>query len=568
MVKRVKQSFSDNQIVLEPGKYRSLKENLTAKGIDYDKFISDVKTRSANRDAKLGSAEANNLTFNPPGNVFPSMNAISKDIKSAANQLNTLLKNSDPTKIQFWGTVLGAFLVNPSVVSPATLQRIAENEVVSKCLSINVSKIVNSLGDVYTEDRKIQGFLRSNLSDEEGNFKTYVEQMYTGPSIFGHSVNYIRDYVDRNGYVRIRNLDLLPHSTLLYSGTAQGDISNIYQYVYSYPLANTQNLFTIPYFGINADSLNNSSPDIDSLASYGDLTNPYRTTIINTFGLVRLDKEKCIHFTGDDIIKSANPYGWASLSRRVYDLVLLYDLFKDLYTSFLGNRAVPIVVGYADQNATVDVGDGTTITAIEGMYDAFANSPKFGAILLSGLKDNVYTVDVVQSTGDSKAFFDGLEWTRKQIQQTLGLPDNIFESDASFAGATAQNSIYSEHLNAARWRIQEKLKKTYIKFLIDKNFKGYDKPVRFEAALTNLDDVGKFIKQAQELAAAQIIAPQMQKMQNFILKAIGYPLLDDAEHKEYLKLIEKFAAKSPKDTTAKHNIQGESDHYNKSKMNP
>ncbi|CAN5950509.1 unnamed protein product, partial [Sphagnum jensenii] len=315
---------------------------------------------------------------------------------------------------------------------------------------------------------------------------------------FGFSLNYIRDYIDNKGYTRIEKIDLLPPSTVLFTATARGDIEDIFMYIYTYPYANTQNLFSFPfnYNGLTGTSggenngligtFGGQNNGIDPWASYGNADFIWRTNILNTFGIVVLDKSKCMHYISDNIIKIANPYGWNPLTRRVYDLVTLYDMYKQLQTSFLSNKACPLLIGYAKRDQIIDEHSGHTMTALDGLYSSMQKMGFMGALLLSGLKDEIYHIEAIPAQGDTKAFENAIDWYAKQIKETMG---QVNIQEASYASATTQEGFFSRTLEYKKDRIARTILHTINRYIIERNFSKELKDYgTFEHRNQTLDD--------------------------------------------------------------------------------
>lgn len=543
---------NENQVLLEPNKYPTLKANLEAYGI------------------KLKGPNGINDFSAPKASVIDTRSPLAQDLFKSQDDFMKLVKNNDPTQIPYVTTSIGNILVNPSTVSLATLMKIAQNEIVAKCMEMNVISVLNSLGNIYHDNKDIQKFLRYNIETSNGGMREIVEKMFTA-QYGGFSLSYIRDYIDNDGYTRFGQLDLLPQSTVLFSATARGDVENIYQYVYSYPYANTQNLFSFPFNFAGSgygDDIPYCGNGVDPLAGFGNVDYTLRTNILNTFGIVALDKEKCVHFIYDGIIKIANPYGWNPLSRRVYDLVLLYDLYKQLHSTFLSYKACPLLVGYAKSNQTVDdpTGNGATLTAISALHASLSTMGFNGALLLSGLKDDIYHIEAINTQGDTTAFKDALNWYANQIQECLGM----FNFDeGSFASATAQTSIYGRLTYNWQDKISYTIKTTIFKYLIHKNFstKIFDYG-RFENEIQNLDDKVKQAKIFSETAIGQGFNPIILKKDNdFQRLTLQYPLLTDEEFKKLQDetRAQNLMADHPMDNTNRVNSRESKEHYKKGK---
>lgn len=523
--------LKDNQILLEPNKYKSLQANL----------------------------DAGRMNIKVPARSIDTRNSIIQTLVTSQENFIDLLNANDPTQIPFLTTSQGNILVNPSTVSIETLQKIASNEVVAKCLDMNVVSILNSLGELTHEDKKIQRFLRENYNECNGGMRRIVENIATD-QIFGFSTNYIRDYIDNRGFLRLEQIDLLPPSTILFTSTGRGDIENIFMYIYTYPYANTQNLFSFPFNYSNNGSQPFASEGIDPLASYSNAGFLLRTNILNTFGLVSLDLDKVIHSVSDNMIKIANPYGWNPLTRRVYDIVQLYDLYKQLHSTFLSYKACPLLVGYAKESGQVDdpLNPGMTMTNLDGLYRSMSELGFNGALLLSGLEGERYQIEAIQSEGNTDAFDKALEWYKREIEQCLGLFSN---EESSYASATTQTGFYGRLINDRKNRIADKIKTTINRRLIHANFSPTIKDYgTFESEIQNIDDQLKQVKQYRELVATTGFNPGILKKDNDTMRrTLKLDILTDAEFKELKNAA--IEAEHPMDNSSGTNSKESKAHY-------
>lgn len=533
---------NENRIILQPGKYPNMQAELEARNIKLAHY--PVKTTS-------------------------TQNAIVQDLVKSQGSFLDLIQKSDPTQVPFVTTSIGNMMVNPSTVSISTLMKVAQNEIVAKCLSLNTASVMTTMGGIRHANKRAEIMLQRNINETEGGLRDIVEKIMTD-KIFGFSLNYLRDYIGNNGETRLRQIDLLPASGILFSATPQGNIQNVYQYIYSYPYANTQNLFSFPFnAGAVAPGENiygdRGGYGVDPLASYDNVDFVLRSNVLNTFGLIALNKSKIIHSVCDSTIKIQNPYGYNPLTRRVYDLCLMYDLYKQLHSTFLSYRACPLLVGYADANKTVDdpTGQGHTMKAIEALYNSMSQMGTNGALILSGRKDEIYHVEAIQSQGDTKAFENALTWYANQIQQCMGW-FNLEEG--SFASATAQTSIYGRTINDEKAKISDKIRKTIFKYLLQKNIDskitdfGY-----FEDEVPNLDDRLKAIKITNEASANKGFMPGLVKSHNdYQAKQLGYPELTNEEFEEVKKLA--LEAESPMNNENRvHSAEAQSHYKNAAK---
>ena len=540
---------SENRVILEPKKHNF-------------SFVDEIKVKGLENIIKS----------------YDTRNAIVKDISNSRLDLYKLESQNDPTQIPYVTTTFGNFLINPSTVNIATLQKIASHEIVSKCIHMHIATITSKLGKVLHHDKEIQAFLRDEYDRIENGqgIQQSMEKILT-KMIYGFSINYKREYVQQNGkyrgFRRISKLDLLPPSSVLFSADAEGNTDNIYQYVYSYPLSNMANMYSMVAGGVFGLAVDNVAPlesDMNKWSSYGDADYPQRTNVINTMGLILLDKRYCIHSIFDNIIKVQNPYGYCPLTRRVYDLIQIYDLIKGLHENFLGYRACPLLVGYAKGYATSDAPDGSVVTKMQGLYDAMSKVNYTGSIILDGLKGENYHIEALESNGDREAFTGALQIYRDLIQQTLLFPNGLFESEASYASATTQGGSYDKLMGNQLNKLTKILKYHINKPLIEANFgNNVDDYGSFSTEMSSLDDKLKLAKLYEMRANMGGYSALIKSDNDLERLSYGLEPYSEQEFKEFVKYKEqellksnnKLNSKAMYDTSDKTNANETKDAY-------
>ena len=461
-------------------------------------FRKQIDTISSNDERYKRKKKEKNISINSTGILN---NNHAKDILNYNfdDGLSRLVKYDIPTRLPYVGSPFGRFLVNPSMVNFSTLEKVAKHEAVAQYLEYKAIRVINSFGKAIHSDKKCQDVLRRayDLLDGGRGLQSLVTKMLYA-KIVGHSVNYMPP--TSNGKMwYIKDIINLPVETVIYSVTPEGLLDYVWQYVYQGQFMNNANMYSRGNnlgLGGGVNNLYNDLAGLDAYNSYGDLDYSQRQIIINSLGLIRLKPEYTIHYVSDPLISKYNPHGNLPDTRKVYELCMMYDLLKDLSTTFASFRAMPLIVGYAGSRETVQQKDADGniigIDAIDHAYNQLSQASSNGFLMFAGRKGEHYEIDVIKSEGDGKVYIDMLEFNRKQIISGLG--ENSSE-DSSYASATQQNSMSSMLGEYEATNIGLVIKNTFNKWILQNNISPKIEDFGgFADEYHNLDDQLKSVK--------------------------------------------------------------------------
>jgi hypothetical protein len=491
------------------------------------------------------------------------------DWESGANEL--MKPGSNGTKVPFVGTNMGRFAVNPCSVNQSTLFRIVEtHDVVRRCHETNVSTVISGIGGYKHPEKHIQDYGLRFWKTVRGGVADVTAKLMTS-MIQGNAIGRMQSFVNEDGELMMSEMAHTPPISTAFTLTAEGDVEDLYQYVYGVPLGQVQNILSSGQSFNNLFNLNQDmfGAELNPYSSLGDLTFPLRSYLINQWGLYQLNKEECVHYVFDRINGKINPYGY-SLARSLFDEWMGLTTLENLELGAFARFANPLLVAYADNMATVDMGDGNSIPAVEALYYAMQNWTSESAIILSGMKDDFFHVEAISTQADFKAFNEANKYKEARIEKAMLNPAGIYDSSTSYAGMTTQNSIYIRTMTAIGKDIVEnaligQIMAYYIKQNFGKHITDFG---YFETSPLSIEDRQKESKIFSEMSTNGYMSPSFMLQANFIYKTLGYPELDEAQFKELQAARAKDAElglvpKQNKDTTSKTETKSDGDLYSK-----
>lgn len=480
-----------------------------------------------------------------------------------------LVKAKKGTTIPFISTIAGNFLVNPCPINISTFQKMTEtDDTIQRALTLMISDIVNRIGEYYHEDKKIQKFIRYAFKHLHGGKDELIRKICT--SIWaGHWVGIIEDSRDKNGYTLIDNIRHLPQVSIQYTATLQGDIENIWQYVYNYPYTGTQNALSTGWgFGGLAGGVDNWNGGVgfglDNASSLGSMDYPFRTNFINTFGLVQLEHEKTLHYAYGSLNGKISPYGY-SIEQSLYPIWLRKTMANRLYQSAMGRCANPMVVVYAEASTPIhNLGNGD-INAVDAAYDIMQTYTEDSAIVLPGRKGEIYEIEVVENTGNFTVYDTALKKFDADLEKGHLIPEGIFSTATTFAGATAQSSIFTKLMGGiSDEMVQYVLLGQVVRYLITENFGSHIKDLgSFESELQDIDDKLKYQKLYQGMTQDGFISNTSEKDINKVRKTLGESIIEGQDLQELIKRNKEKDTPKKNDNSNKNNVKEAGDHYTK-----
>jgi hypothetical protein len=509
------------------------------------------------------------------GNYKNLLDDSNKELFSTFLDVEGMQEAGQGTRVPFVSTLYGNFAINPSGVSVGTFQKMVQtDDRVRLNFEMNIATIVESIGEYYyDEDPEIERLMREQFARIKGGkdelVRHYASCMWAGA--YTGLMN-VADKPDKNGIKWIEEVLFLPPLSTQYTLTPQGAIENYWQYVYNYPYAGTQNALSMMYnlgdpsFLIGGNGglggTNGSVLGLDGAADLGDMEFPFRTNFINTFGLIQLDKERILHLAYDSHTGGINPYGY-SLLRDIYPIWLRKTLTVRLYTSAQQRCANPALIGYADTRKVIETGMGQmSINALEALHNVLQSYTEESAILLPGLKGEMFDVEVINYTGDFSVYEKALAYQDKTIDNALF---RLWSDEgASYASATTQSSMYARQMKSLANRFEHAILTQFCAYFIKTNFNKDAKYFgRFESKLQNLDDQLKQEKIIEGLVSQGFMSPFYKPDVDSVRKLFGQKELDDKDFNEFQKQLKEnnFALKNTQDMSGKVDMKSSKEHY-------
>jgi hypothetical protein len=513
--------------------------------------------------------QVENLLFGAYKNVMEDSN---KEIFSTFLDVEAMQEAGQGTRVPFVSTLYGNFAINPSGVSVGTFQKMVQtDDRVRLNFEMNIATIVESIGEYYyDEDPKIQEAMREQFKRIKGG-KDEIVRHFCSSMWAGMYTGLMNTKIDKDGIEWIDELLFLPPLSIQYTLTPQGAVENYWQYVYNYPYAGTQNALSIMYNlgdpatligGGSLGGFAGSVLGLDGAADLGDMDYPFRTNFINTFGLVQLNKEKILHYAFDSHNGGINPYGY-SLLRDVYPIWLRKTLTVRLYTSAQQRCANPALIGYADTRKVIETGMGQmSINALEALHNVMQSYTEESAILLPGLKGEMFDVEVVNYTGDFSVYEKALAYQDKTIDNALF--NTTSSESGSYASATTQASTHARQMKSYANRYAHAILNQFCAYFIKKNFNENATYFgRFESKLQNLDDQLKQEKIIEGLVVQGFVSPYYKPDTDSVRKLFGFTELDDTKYKEFQNVLEKNqkSMQSKQDMSDKVDMKSSKEHY-------
>jgi hypothetical protein len=524
-----------------------------------DKYLKDKIVIPIDRGVPLSESIKMGIRDAKQRNV-----PLDKDIETLGDffDISTLIKNNKGTSIPFFPTLYGKFLLNPSTISAATYQKMQEkNPTIRRCQELNVATIVAGVSDYYHDDKKIQELGRHALQVVKGGKNGLLKDACTCMA-YGHYNGQKEKFIDNKGRTLIKNVRFLPASTIAYTVNAYGDIEDIWQYVYGFLALGMQNAFSsLGAYGGYGGYGDGGFMGNDSKAAFGNLDYPFRSNFINTMGLVQLERKNIIHMSFDNLQGNINHYGH-SLLANCYDDWLKEALINKQHTIAMARRANPMLIAYAHQRQTVELPD-FSMPAIDWLSGNLQDYTTNSAIVVPGLKGELFDFDSVKIEGDFKLYIEGLQYSKTNIESVHFIPEGLFSSGASFAAATAQNSVYIRKMDSIKDDlVEEVLLNQFMRTIIEENFgKDVQDMGRFESHLQNIDDKLKYAKILESMVNLGFLSNQQAEDVQRGRKSMGEPEASPELLKVLIETNKKKELKDSMDNTDKVHTKEANNHY-------
>lgn len=380
---------------------------------------------------------------------------------------------------QLYGS-LSRFIANPSTVSVETYKRMLDtDEVIGSGIDFMNLALIARFGDYTHPLPKIQEFVRRAIDQMEGSWHGNLDEMFSaewsGFSLTEQVWKYTDDFDGAPAFVP-QKLVTYPPLTLVFAVNRHGEVlpDGIYQY------QRFHNTFFNSYYTSTIGQPNGFRPD--TLASIGDFPYPVRIAADLTYLTVKIPKDKVIHLRSSSTGKFDNPYG-RSILRRAYKSWVMKDAFLKMMLVAADRKGTPLVVGYAAPNDTVlsqteqKEGvfnrDAQPQRADQAMATAFKNIHNSTFMVLPGRKDEIFSVEAIQTQGDMTIFKDALAYFNQEMMKAMLIPPLLMtggDGAGSYALSDTHKQMFNKIIDGKLKPYKQSILDSFIKKVIAYNF--------------------------------------------------------------------------------------------------
>lgn len=336
------------------------------------------------------------------------------------------------------------FIQNPSTVSVETFKRMVDtDETIGSGIDFLQTCLAARVGEFQHPNKEVQEFVRKALDEMEGGFYNTLKE--TTEAVWaGFSVQEIVWQNSDLGFVP-KKLVGLPPTSILFETARTGELTDdgILQYQRNYNPAQL-GYGTAYLFGFNA-GYGLGTPD--PYARLGDFPFPIRSANTYSYLSIRIPKMKCLVYANRAPGQYGNPYG-RSLLRRCYKWWVMKDAFLKMLSVALDRKGTPLMVVFADPNATtidprlapagVNVRGNAAVgeRADSAAARAFGNVHNDTTIVLPGKKGQVFDIQQVTQQSNAQDFESAIQLCDRAFMRALLIPSLIFtngDGTGSFA---------------------------------------------------------------------------------------------------------------------------------------
>lgn len=375
-------------------------------------------------------------------NDSPILDDTDKFIASRKAEIKTLKdlegdENQRGTPIPALMSLMYKFVQNPSTVSVETTKRMVDtDDTVGSGIDFLTSCMAARLGAYQHPSAEITDFVQNRaLGRVEGGFVNVVKEILSA-SWAGFSVSEKVWANDEDGFVP-RKIVTLPPTSVLFEVDRNGSVTEDGVLQYQKNFAPLASMYGNGFFSSGGYGFGGSNRP-DPYAKFGDLPFPIRAPSSHTYLSIRIPKLKTLHYAFGSAGRFSNPYG-RSILRRAYKWWVMKDAFMKMMSIALDRKGTPLTVVFADPNTTlVDPNkaasygannmreDTPGITADVAARDAFKNIHNDSVIILPGKKDQIFSVDTVDSDSNAEVFIAAINLCNASILRALLIPSLIF----------------------------------------------------------------------------------------------------------------------------------------------
>ena len=388
---------------------------------------------------------------------------------SRLEQLQTQIGTSVP---ELYGSI-EKFILNPSSVSVETFKRMIDtDEVIGSGVDFLVLAMIARFGDYEHKNKKIESFVRKALEQMDGSWHANLTEMFSaewaGFSVSEQVFKYEADFEGGPAFLPKKVVTYQP-LTILFAVDRHGDLlpEGVYQYQKYY--SNLSN-------GLhNRVSLNGFRPDL--LSSVGDFPYPVRISEDVTYNTVKMQTDQVIHLKSSVTGTFNNPYG-RSVLRRAYKNWVIKDTMLRLWMVCADRKGSPLLIGWADPQATVHDGanngiPGPNARADTAMAAAFKNIHNDSFVVLPGRKGETYDIEAIQVQGDTMVFDNAIKHMDRANLKALLIPPLVFtggDGAGSYALGTEHKKVFNNLIDGKLKPYKQGIIEQFISKIIRYNF--------------------------------------------------------------------------------------------------
>lgn len=408
---------------------------------------------------------------------------------------------------------MDTFIANPSNVSLGILSRMVETDdtVLAAC-QLKSLMMISKIGEYQHPDKKIAEFVRGFIQRMEG--PTWAESLESMSSSGGYGFSIsekIWGLNKQNQKVPIRIKTYHP-TTIAFEVDQYGDVTpeGVIQFVIQdAQISNPNNFF--PYFQSGFAVKNPFTTPVDRIT-------PYRIQFANTYGLVRIPKNKVIHHVNNTFLAFGSPYGKTSV--RTAHLAWQLKVFFMKQMGIAGKRqASPFIHATAPLNGNqvkIPQADGSVkmMNAVDALTEVLARRETDDSIV-TGPAEAGYVVNAIAAQSNLDQFLNVIDHLNTYIFRSFLLPSLVMT-----AGESGSRALGDKHFEIVD-RISEadaqkfglNIVNQLIRPAIEMNFGEMDDYGHFAQRPQSIDERVQLANMFASLASAGYMQP-MNKTDN------------------------------------------------------
>ena len=330
------------------------------------------------------------------------------------------------------------FIIDPSNVGTGILDRmIKTDDTISAAVQFKILMILSKVGDYHHDDDKIKEFVKEFLQGMKS--PTWGAAMEAMLSYHGYkfSVSEIVFGLDTNLNKVPRKIVTYHPSTVAFEVDENGEITEngILQFT------NQHSRFSNPNFTFSA--VRHGFKVVNPFSTPIDRLQPFRVPFFTQIGMVRIPRNKVLHFTGMNFNAFGNPYGNSAVRTNH----LLWSL-KNFILKQLGISSKQGAMGkihatapFGEQKVEVVKGDGTKeivspSEAVRLMLSDIQNQDSF----VTGPESEGYKMTVLDNSADLNQYTETINQINIWMFRSFLLPSLVLTD-----GSSGSRSLGDKH---------------------------------------------------------------------------------------------------------------------------